>query len=66
MLAQGAPQDEFDNESKKISSKINCESSSQEIVNIITDVFNSSFGTQNENKDFLLVAERMKQELMHF
>ena len=63
LLAGGAPSDEFDIESKKISEVIRCDHSAQEIASIIASVFNKQFGEHNDASVFLSVAERIKSEL---
>ena len=63
LLAGGAPSDEFDIESKKISEVIRCDHSAQEITSIIASVFNKQFGEHNDASVFLSVAERIKSEL---
>ena len=64
LLAGGAPSDEFDIESKKISEVIRCDHSAQEIASIVASVFNKQFGEHNDASVFLSVAERIKSELV--
>ena len=63
LLAGGAPFDEFDIESKKISEIIRYDHSVQEIANIIASVFNEQFGEHDNASAFLSVAEQIKNEL---
>lgn len=63
LLAGGAPFDEFDIESKKISKIIRYDHSVQEIANIIASVFNEQFGEHDNASAFLSVAEQIKNEL---
>ena len=64
LLAGGAPNDEFDGESKKISARIRTEQTVQEIAKIIAEVFNSSFDEHDDIAVFLRVAEQIKKELI--
>lgn len=43
LLSVGAPDDEFDTESRKISDKITYAQTEQDIAQIIAEVFNQSF-----------------------
>ena len=63
LLAGGAPFDEFDIESKKISKIIRYDHSVQEIANIIASVFNEQFGEHDNASAFLSVAQQIKNEL---
>ena len=63
LLAGGAPSDEFDIESKKISEVIRCDHSAQEIASIIASVFNEQFGEHDNANAFLSVAEQIKSEI---
>ncbi|MBO5867043.1 MAG: hypothetical protein J6Q55_03230 [Clostridia bacterium] len=64
LLAGGAPSDEFDGESRKISARIHSEQTVQEIAKIIAEVFNSSFDEHDDIAVFLRVAEQIKKELI--
>ena len=64
LLDNGAPDNEFDIESKEISEKINLKMSVYEIAKIIADVFNSRFGEEDDIELFLSVAEKIKHELI--
>lgn len=63
LLDSGAPNDEFDYESKIISSRINFKDSAEEIANIIANVFNSRFNENDDPSVFLSVANQIKNEL---
>ena len=63
LLAGGAPSDEFNIESKEISSKVRCEHSVQEIADIIASVFNDYFNEHYDDVVFFPVAEQIKNEL---
>ena len=63
LLAGGAPFDEFDIESKKISKIIRYDHSVQEIANIMASVFNEQFGEHDNASAFLSVAQQIKNEL---
>lgn len=64
LLAGGAPNDEFDSESKEISKKIHSDQSVQELADIISQVFNASFNEHDAPTMFLSVAEQIKKELV--
>ena len=64
LLAGGAPSDEFDGESRKISTRIHPEQTVQEIAKIIAEVFNTSFDEHDNVAVFLHVAEQIKKELV--
>jgi len=64
LLAGGAPNDEFDLESKEISKRIRCDQSIQEIADVIADVFNASFDAHDDPGVFLPVAEQIRKELL--
>lgn len=68
LLAIGAPQDEYNLESTRISQRINVNSSVEEIAETISDVFSQSMvfvvKTDVTNPDnFLEVATKIKNEL---
>ena len=63
LLASGAPSDEFDIESREISSRVRYEHSVQEIAEIIASVFNEYFDEHDDATAFLSVAEQIKKEL---
>ncbi|MDO5149788.1 MAG: hypothetical protein ACI4KB_10665 [Oscillospiraceae bacterium] len=68
LLAIGAPNDEYDLETKRISQRINIKSSILEIAETISDVFFHSMGSvvkvdvTNPNH-FLEVATKIKNEI---
>lgn len=62
LLESGAPDDEFDIESKEISKRINIEISAREIAEIIADVFNTFFAESDDANKFLSVAEQIKKD----
>ena len=63
LLASGAPQDEFDSESREISIRIQHGLSTQEIASIIAQVFNATFDKKDDATVFLPVAQQIKNEL---
>ena len=63
LLASGAPSDEFDIESKEISTRVRYEHSVQEVAEIIASVFNAYFDEHDDATEFLSVAEQIKNEL---
>ncbi len=63
LLACGSPNDEFDIESKEISTKVQDEHSVKEIAEIIASVFNKNFDEHDDVAVFLVVAEQIKNEL---
>ncbi|MBQ6796418.1 MAG: hypothetical protein IJP10_00235 [Clostridia bacterium] len=63
LLASGAPSNEFDIESKEISSRIRDEHSAQDIAEIIASVFNKYFDEHDDATVFLAVAEQIEKEL---
>ena len=64
LLASGAPSDEFDTESKEISTRIRYEHSAQDIAEIIASVFNEYFNEHDDPAVFLTVAEQIEKELL--
>ena len=63
LLADGAPKDEFDNESLMICSRIRSTRSAEEIAVIIAEVFNDQFGYCDDAVVFLPVAEQIVKEI---
>ncbi len=64
LLASGAPSDEFDIESKEISSRVRYDHSVQDIAEIIASVFNEYFDEHDDETVFLVVAEQIEKELL--
>ena len=64
LLASGAPSDEFDIESKEISSRVRYDHSVQDIAEIIASVFNEYFDEHDDATVFLVVAEQIEKELL--
>lgn len=62
-LAEGAPKNEFDLESKKISELISSEKSEIEIAETIANVFNMAFSENLAAETYLKEAKRIKCEL---
>ncbi len=62
LLANGAPSDEFDVESKEICARVRCEHSVREIAEIIASVFNEYFNEHSESTEFFAVAELIKND----
>jgi len=50
LLSGGAPNDEFDSESRAIAGLISTESTADDIANIITNVFEKAFGNTENAK----------------
>ena len=63
LLAGGSPSDEFDIESKEISTRVRYDHSAQDIAKIIAAVFNEYFDENDDAAKFLSVAEQIKNEL---
>ena len=63
LLAQGAPDDEFDIESARISLRITKDSDVIEIATIIADVFSYSFGESETAEKFMKWAIAIKNEI---
>lgn len=66
LLAGGAPEDEFDGESRAISAKVHAEQSVREIADIIAEVFNSQFDTHDGSTVFLPIAEMFTASFLYF
>ena len=64
LLASGAPSDEFDIESKEISSRVRYDHSVQDIAEIIASVFNEYFDEHDDATVFLAVAKQIEKELL--
>ena len=64
LLASGAPSDEFDIESKEISSRVRYDHSVQDIAEIIASVFNEYFDEHDDATVFLVVAGQIEKELL--
>ena len=63
LLSSGAPSDEFDIESREISTRVSGKHSLREIAEIIASVFNEYFDDCGDATVFLCVAEQIKNEL---
>lgn len=63
LLAGGAPDDEFDIESKKIANIISYTDSPEAIATVIADVFNKSFEDNNDSECFMETANKIYNEL---
>lgn len=63
LLSQGAPYNEFDSESKKISKLIASNQSEFQIAEIISKIFNDSFSSSDSPDAFINIAKKIKQEL---
>jgi len=63
LLAGGAPDDEFDSESQKISEQISALNTQEEIALIIATVFSKSFGTAETAEDYLPLAQKIKKDI---
>ena len=64
LLAQGAPGDEFDIESARISLRITEDSDVAEIATIIADVFSYSFGESENAEKFMKWAVAIKSDIL--
>ena len=63
LLAGGAPENEFDMESEEISRQIYAKSDVGEIAKVIAQVFEKNFGGHVDVQRFLLVAEKIQEDL---
>ena len=63
LLAGGAPENEFDMESEEISRQIHAKSDVGEIAKVIAQVFEKNFGEHADVQRFLLVAEKIQEDL---
>ena len=59
LLSTGAPSNEFDTESQKISDKISSIHTEQDIAKIIAEVFNKEFGDRNTETHFMDCAKKI-------
>ena len=57
------PNDEFDNESRKIAGRINVNSTIEEIADIISKVFSRTFDESFEIKDCMTTAEKIYESI---
>lgn len=65
LLANHAPDDEFDGESKEIAIKVTESLTMQEIARIIAEVFNKQFNDNNSPDIFMDCAKNIYHELHH-
>ena len=65
LLAQGAPEDEFDTEALEIYRIINCESSPRNIAEAFAIVLNNAFNWTNDASDYLFIAEEVYTNLQN-
>ena len=64
LLKNGAPSDEYDHESKKISDSIINESSIEEIASVIASVMSTDFGYDYiKPENFIDIAKKIKSDL---
>ena len=63
LLEDGAPEDEFDLEARKISDLINADSSIERIAEVIAMVMRSAFGNEEKAENYLETARKIKSEL---
>lgn len=63
LLSGGAPNDEFDDESRTIAGLISTKSTAEDIANIIANVFEKAFGNTENAKDYLDIATKIRDEL---
>lgn len=62
-LLPETPNDEFDNESRKIAGRINVNSTIEEIADIISKVFSRTFDESFEIKDCMTTAEKIYESI---
>ncbi|MBE5809611.1 MAG: hypothetical protein E7318_01620 [Clostridiales bacterium] len=65
LLAQGAPEDEFDAEAHEISRIINCESSPLNIAEAFAVVLNNAFSRTDDASVYLFIAEEIHTNLQN-
>lgn len=63
LLSTGAPDNEFDSESREISNKINNAHTEQDIARIIAKVFNATFGNKDAEDCFIDCAKKIHVDL---
>lgn len=63
LLEDGAPEDEFDSEARKISDLIDTDSSIERIAEVIAMVMRSAFGNVEQTENYLETAGKIKSEL---
>lgn len=63
LLADGAPENEFDGEAQAISRRITSTSSAQDIAEVIAAVLNEAFGLSDRASIYLPTAERIHAAL---
>lgn len=63
LLSEGAPQDEFDNESLEISKKIMPDSNTVEVAKVIAEVFNRTFSNNDSYDSFVKYAHMICEEM---
>ena len=63
LLEGGAPDDEFDSESKEIADRISESDSVMQIAEVITDVFNKAFDLHDKPSVYYSTAEEIKHLL---
>lgn len=66
LLAQGAPEDEFDTEAHEISRIINHDSSPHKIAEAFAIVLNNAFSRTDDASDYLFIAEDIHTSLQNF
>jgi len=65
-LFPGAPSDEYDSESKKITEQINTNGSVEDIAKVIADVFSKAFNEEVETKHCMEPAEKIYKSIKSF
>ncbi|MBR3516650.1 MAG: hypothetical protein IKO10_10080 [Lachnospiraceae bacterium] len=63
LLAMGAPDDEYDIESRKIAERITVQHSAEEIAGIIAEVINKAFDCDDSPDLYVEVAQKIRKEL---
>lgn len=63
LLEDGAPEDEFDLEARKISDLIDSDSSIERIAEVVAMVMRSAFGNEEQTENYLETAGKIKAEL---
>ncbi|HEX9062430.1 MAG TPA: hypothetical protein VF941_19840 [Clostridia bacterium] len=62
-LLPEAPNDEFDNESRKIAVQINADSTVEEIAEIVAKVFSKAFDKNFDIKECMVPAEKIYKSM---
>jgi hypothetical protein len=66
LLSFGAPNNEYDLESRKIATRIKNDSSNDEIAIICSEVFSQMFSYDFQKKDFIDIANDIKMYILKY